>query len=414
MKIQMAPKAVMAVFFTLAMAGVQTTSAEEVELPDMGRFEFAGDEAILQLTQKTGHPQVIVDLGDGQEYTFIVDTGASVNVLDSSVAKRLGYEVTGETEIGAPGGPQIPGDIVRVPLASVGDAQILDAEFVTMDIHGFSMGMTDGVLGLGLFSDFLLTYDQANGRIKVTRDRLVADEPGVIAYTDLEGHIQVDMEVAGTTVATHIDTGSMGDFMLPAELQPSIPLKSAVKPGPTARLVGGERKMTQGQLDGVLRFAGFEFQDPNLVFMEPSPGYGNIGMGVMGDMEVSIDQQNKLIRFHKPVGAVTRMASGGAERRMVATGGSRAMVQKNTSGERRRIGVMFRGMGDTSKLKVTGVAPGSLAETAGFQAGDRLVAINGRPAGDYEMSELGALFGGQAPLTFDIEREGEVITLKIQ
>ena len=32
---------------------------------------------------------------------------AAVNVIDAGIAARLGYEVVGEREIGAPGGPQI-------------------------------------------------------------------------------------------------------------------------------------------------------------------------------------------------------------------------------------------------------------------------------------------------------------------
>ena len=82
-----------------------------------------------------------------------------VNVIDTSIAESLGYEVVGETEIGAPGGPQITANIVKVPLIQVGDATIENAEWVTMDIIGFSGGMTQGVIGVGTFSDYLVAYD---------------------------------------------------------------------------------------------------------------------------------------------------------------------------------------------------------------------------------------------------------------
>jgi predicted aspartyl protease len=377
---------------TLGTAGAQTDTGVESALPGTGTFEFSGPSAILPLTDTSGHPRVRVDLGDGQEYTFIVDTGATVNILDSALAERLGYEVVGETEIGAPGGPAVPANIVSVPVARIGEASISNAGFVTMDINGFSKGLIQGVLSLRLFHDYLLTYDQSNGRISVTRESLDADEPDVILYADLDGQIQVDIDVAGMTVTSHIDTGSMGTFTFPVEYQESLPLKSTPQPGPNARLVGGERSNTLARLDGRIRFAGNEFVDPDLVFMDPSPGYGNIGMGVMSHLQVSIDQQNHLVRFHRPAGAETAADAG----------------------ERRRLGLMLGGAAGTSGLEIAGVVPGSLAESAGLREGDRLVTVNGRRCDQFTMPELGELFGSPAPLTLGIERDGAAQTIEIR
>ena len=119
-------------------AAAQTQIAPE-DMPDAGNFNFPGDTVVLPLTDG-GHPRVTVDFGDGQRYQFIVDTGASVNIIDSAIAEELGFEVSGEMEIGAPGGAQIPGKIIRVESVRVGDATITDAEFVTMDINEFSQG----------------------------------------------------------------------------------------------------------------------------------------------------------------------------------------------------------------------------------------------------------------------------------
>jgi hypothetical protein len=235
--------------------------------PELGQLEFAGESLVLPLTEQGGHPKVIVDMGDGKEHVFIVDTGASVNVLDSELAMSLGLEVVGEMEIGAPGGPQIPGNIVKAPLAHVGGAAIENAEFVTMDIAKFSGGTTQGILGLG----------------------------------------QVDIDVAGTTLATHIDTGSMAGFTLPVEMKASLELKNSGQGVAKAHMVGGDRDVQFGQLDGDILFAGSRYEDPNVGFMDPSPGYGNVGGRVLSDYVVSIDQQNQLIRFrqsaHKPVAA---------------------------------------------------------------------------------------------------------------
>ena len=211
---------------SIAIATISYSFAEE-SIAEPGQLEFAADSLTLPLTERGMHPKVIVDMGDGKKHKFVVDTGASVNVLDSAIAEVLGLEVVGEMQIGAPGGPQIPGKIVRMPLAHVGGATILNAEFVTMDLAKFSGGAMQGVLGMGLFRDYLLTYDYGRNEIQVTRDSLSAEEPGVMPYTDVSGHIQIDMDVAGTTLATHVDTGSMVGFTLPIEMKESLALKES-------------------------------------------------------------------------------------------------------------------------------------------------------------------------------------------
>jgi hypothetical protein len=357
---------------------------------ELGQLEFAGASLTLAMSQQNGHPKVIVDLGDGEEHIFIVDTGASVNVIDAAIAESLGFEVVGETQIGAPGGPQINGNIVRTPLAHVGDAAIRDAEFVTMDLARFSGGTTQGILGLGLFRDHLLTYDYGRNEIRVSRDGLSPGAPGVMPYSDHDGHIQVDMDVAGTTVATHVDTGSMVGFTLPIEMKEALKLMPAGQGAATARLVGGNRDVQFGQLDGAIRFAGLRYEDPKVGFMDPSPGYGNVGSRVLSDFVVSIDQKNHLIRFEK------------AARKEAASGGPR------------RLGVQFRGMPGGRELTIGYVEPGSLGEKSGLQPGDVLLKLNGKPGEEYDVGSLGALFRGAEPLRIEVGRNGQTQIIEIQ
>ena len=375
----------------LAVTGVQSSVAEEREAV-AGEFNFSGDAVVLPLEKRSMHPKVTVDLGDGERYVFIVDTGASVNVIDTAVAEKLGLKVVGKTKLGAPGGPQEPADIYSVPVAHVSSATIANAEFVAMDITGFSGGMTQGVLGLALFRDHLLTFDVGASRITVSRDSLSADRPGVVPFVTPDELIQIDMEVAGTVVPTHIDTGSMGDFMLPGEIMGSLPLKAAPQSGGKARLVGGERDMQFGQLDGKIQFAGVTREHPNIAFMTPSSGHGNIGSGVLGEFIVSVDQRSGLIGFQRPP----------------------AGREASADNKPRRLGIRFNGMPGGVVLTVAAVSPGSLGERAGIFSGDVLLTLNGKPTEQYDMAELGALFGSSAPLTFDIDREGESKIIVVQ
>ncbi|MDH3266220.1 MAG: aspartyl protease family protein [Gammaproteobacteria bacterium] len=357
-----------------------------------GQLEFAGASLTLPMTEQDGHPKVNVDLGDGEEHIFIVDTGASVNVIDAAIAESLDFEVVGEMQIGAPGGPQIPGNIVRAPLAHVGGATIKDAGFVTMDLASFSGGTTQGILGLGLFRDYLLTYDYRRNAIRVSRDSLSAGQPGVMPYNDHDGHIQVDMDVAGTSLATHVDTGSMVGFTLPIEMKESLALKPAGQGAAKARLVGGDRDVQFGQLDGDIQFAGSRYEDPTVGFMDPSPGYGNVGSRVLGDFVVSIDQKNHLIRFEKSTGKKVAAAGGGP----------------------RRLGVQFRGMPGGSVLTIGYVEPGSLGEKSGLLPGDVLLKLNGKPGEEYDIGSLGALIRSAEPLHLEVDRDGQTQIIEVQ
>lgn len=375
----------------LAVLGMQSSIARD-SAADIGDFNFAGDVVVLDLVKGAMHPIVVADFGDGEHYEFIVDTGAGVNVIDISIAESQGYEVVGETEIGAPGGPQIHANIVKVPLVRVGDATIVDAEFVTMDVNGFSRGMTQGVLGVGMFHDYLTSFDLAAGQITISRDSLSADESGVIPYSAEDGQVQIQIDVAGTQVATHIDTGSMGGLMLPGEMMESLPLTDAPIREGKARLVGGHRDIKHAQLDGSIRFAGHEFENPDVAFMTPSSGHGNIGGRILDQFVMSIDQQNHLVAFQK-------------------TGEKSVVANDNKP---RRLGVQFRGMPGGKGLTIGRVDAGSLGEQAGFLAGDVLVTLNGKPTEQYGMSDLRTLFGGRDSLSFDIERDGESKTIVIQ
>ena len=261
-----------------------------------GEVSFPGTSTFLPFTGGGVHPIVAANFGSDQELGFIVDTGASVNVIDESIAEEFGFEVIGHTEIGAPGGPQIPANIVIVPLVRVGNVDIVDAEFVTMDVLGFTRGKMHGVIGATLFTDYLLAFDWQAGHIELSHGELAKTDEGVVAYNAEDSQVGIDIQVGGGTIEAHVDTGSMGSFMLPGEMMADLPVTELPSPG-KARLVGGNRDIKFGQLEGAIEFAGLEFVNPKIAFMTPSAGTGNIGSRVMQDYRVTLDLQKHLIRF---------------------------------------------------------------------------------------------------------------------
>ncbi len=374
----------------LLVAGLCPLAAHDARAdaaaPDVAMLEFDGDELVVPLDERAVHPIALVGIGDDATYRFVVDTGAEVNVIDTSLAED--YPIIGETAVGAPGGAQVAVNIVRVPEMRIGNGVLRDAEFVTLDIRTMTGGLMDGVIGMGSFQELLLTFDRGQNRIHVAREALSPGDAGTMPYSDTGGHIHIDVDVAGTPVATHIDTGSMAGFTLPVELMEELPLMDDSGVPSSARLVGGARNVQRARLDGSIVLAGARYENPMVGFMDPSPGYGNIGSAVLRDFAVSIDQRNRLIRFRQNA------------------------AETSADSAPRRLGVEFRGQpgGD---LTVGNVESGSLGEEHGVQPGDVVVAVNGKATGDYDIQDLGALIRGSDPLTLEIRRDGNPVTIEI-
>jgi hypothetical protein len=66
---------------------------------NIGNFEFDGDELVLPFVADRMHPTLSVETSEGEQHAFVLDTGASVNVIDSALAEERGYLVVGEMEI---------------------------------------------------------------------------------------------------------------------------------------------------------------------------------------------------------------------------------------------------------------------------------------------------------------------------
>ena len=292
--------AAIAAALVILLPGSSAFAAEPVMIEEpsayTGEVTFDGDLGILPLDKAQMHPIAVGSLGDAAPLSLIIDTGAGVNVIDESIAEEHGFEVIGQTEIGAPGGPQIVGNVVRVPLLEIGAVRITNAEFVTMDIIGFSRGTMHGVIGTTLFTDYLVTFDREASQVELVRGVLSETDDDVIAYDPEGAQVNIDIDVAGQAMTGHVDTGSMGSFMLPGETMSSFTIVEDVRQG-KARVVGGPRDIKIAELQGIISFAGFEFENPKVAFMTPSTGKANIGSRVLSKYRMTLDHKNHLIRF---------------------------------------------------------------------------------------------------------------------
>ena len=359
---------------------------------------FVGDSVRLSTNSDGAHAFVTAFVGSKHPLNFIVDTGSPVNVIDREIAETMGLQKIGEKEVLSGGVEPLTADIVVVPKVTVDGLTIKNAEFLTMELSAMSRGQLQGVLGMTLFDQSMITFDPANDRIVVSQAELTAGDAGVIAYDkDAQSGFRIEAEVVGQPVTMNLDTGAPSRFTFPLALSATIPLQGSLRDGPVAQLVGGQRSIQLGTVDGEIRLGEIKYDNPQVAFIDPSTTHGNIGNAVLRDLVLSIDQRNGLLQLQKsPAKKVTHV------------------VAAENAGEPRRLGMQLRSTPAGTPPTVTMIEPGSLSERAGFKVGDVLVSVNGQSMQELDFNEQRTLFSSGTPLRFVAERTGEPIIVEIR
>ena len=91
---------------------------------------------------------------------------------------------------------------------------------------------------------------------------------------------------------------------------------------------------------------------------------------------------------------------------------SRAQREAEDAGEAASLGTVI-GLVPQRPTLITGISPGSAADEAGIQPGDRVLAVDGRAVGSWEAFTDAVVASGGEPLALRLDREGEVVDLDV-
>jgi clan AA aspartic protease (TIGR02281 family) len=129
------------------------------------RSRDRSDDIEIPLTRKGGGWTTAVVLNDARRAEFLVDTGASISVISTELAKQLGIEadrgkapITLHTIAGTVVAP-----MVTIPSVKLGD---LEATNVKAVIHDVGLGL-DGILGNTFLDRYRITVDAARAGLIV-------------------------------------------------------------------------------------------------------------------------------------------------------------------------------------------------------------------------------------------------------
>lgn len=244
-------------------------------------------------------PLVDVRINGGGPYTFVIDTGGSgLARADSSLVEKLKLEVVGEARGAAgTGGQAVSMPIVRYSTLEIGGATFRDVDAPSRDYNEGREPRIDGILGIGLFSTCLVTLDFVRSVLRIERGTLPEpDGREVFPFTNPRGIAELPIRVAGVEIVAHIDTGAMADITLPLSFADKLPLSSAPVVVGKAVTVSGPMEISEAALKGNVEIGRHQIAEPTLQFT-PARRLANLGIGVISEFALTIDQQNRRVRF---------------------------------------------------------------------------------------------------------------------
>ena len=353
--------------FVAACGQVQTAHGESA--PSQGRVPM-----VLQGV----HPVVEVRVKD-ETLRLVVDTGADQNVISAKAAAKLGLVPSSQTLPGrGAAGAFSAVPWVHLDTVAIGDAQLRDQIAFIVPLP--EEANADGVLGIPLFTHFVVTLDYAAGKLELEAPKRFRPPAGLEALPlHLEGgKIFVKASTAGVDGWYSLDTGAGNAITmftptverahLRGSFGPALSMVTGISPGGYTR---GELVRVPELRIGPHRFerviAEFSLADQGY-FAHPLPDTeGNLGGEVWRRFSMTIDV---------PSGRLFLRPNAFFAQPFAAT----------------RSGLVAHL--EAGRFKIIDVAPATPAAKAGLVAGEAIVAINGTDSGKWTQSAFRDLLSG--------------------
>src|SRR4051812_38392317 len=242
-----------------------------------------------------GRPMVEVRINGKGPYAVLLDTGATVTVIDETLMKELGAEAqsSGAFEI----------DELRV-----GD----------LVVHGFQARALRGglpalggaaplygILSAAAFPGNLVLLDYPQRRVTIKPGALPApDDQRVFEYYADEELPVIPVTIAGHLFRIHLDSGSPSGVTLPTKYASELPLIAPPVEVGHARTQAGTFPVSLATLNGTIAIGAYllELKDVKFSDLRPGaePGIGNVGGEVLRGFIVTFDAKNRRVKLERP------------------------------------------------------------------------------------------------------------------
>jgi len=373
------------------------TQADQAGKPNKirpGKTELRGVEVKQPMNVIAGAPLVEVKINGAGPFKLAIDTGVTQMTLDDDVVKKLAIEIpkpAADPEKDAKTPASDP--VVRLISVALGDAFFFDVDAIVVDHDKGADGERayDGVVGLPLFADVLMTLDYTAGEIILRGGELEkADGKEILGYTDKGGLVTLPLSFDGNSAEVTIATGYPGGFALDASL------RGPVKIAPKAYEDRRRGKVTEGEEPGAQQMMGTVelgryklFQPPLAYLTSDSNKTPQLGHRLLQNFAVTVDQKNRRIRFARTEAAEVTFGP----------------VQP-------KYGAVFFRYG--RYLKVKEVIADSPAGRSPIKVGDKIEWIDGQRPAAYGPGELGQFIDNAEAITYSLNRSGATLHVTLR
>ncbi len=333
---------------------------------------------------------------------FIFDSGAGGIGLNKDLVEQLKLEHLGQIEARGVGGADVS-EVYQLDTLEIADLSLSDLPVYAMDLSPLQAAGTkriDGIIGYDLLSRFAVTVDYEDSNLIIHRDsRVDRSDWGSECRLNLDFRLPyIDARINDAVVGRfRLDTGSGStiDFNSPfVERNKLLAEDRSNYHQVTAFGIGGGSSGLIGELSA-LELCDYRIDSVLVNYSTSESGIfsgaqtaGNIGAGILKRFIVTFDYPTESVYF-RPTAHFDQL------NRIRNMGG----IALSKSGQ---------------SLMVADVLPGRPADGV-LKTGDRLLAIDGRPAGEMTLAEANsALIGGKnSRVVIDILRGNEKISVEL-
>lgn len=334
---------------------------------------------VVAPAQVLGNFFVVEATVDGRgPFRFLIDTGSSISLVSHRVADARPSETGAVVVRSADGG------VASLPRVTLSRATIGAATFVDVPaaVHEFrevsdQLGVqVDGLLGLPVFRDVLLTLDYPAGQLVLDpRGALDAARDSTLHASYGAGVPLTMVRIGDRETAALIDSGSDGGLAINAH--EGVAFAAPLRAGAMRATLAGDYQQRVGRLTSDLQIGGHALRRPVVEVTDRLP---SVGGDILKNFSVTFDQRGEQLVLRRSADA--------------------APLQ---SAPQRSVGLSF--LRGSSAWQVATVIADTPAAALPIRDGDVCVRINGEPVAAWPIDRFNALLRSAASVTFTL-REG--------
>lgn len=292
---------IQSIVFFIALTFTTPAAAQTGPQPDSrppARIELEGTLDV-PLNLSTGLPIVEARVNGQGPFRLGIETGANFIILTPDTVSKLGLTRTG--------GPD------DLPAYNVQSIEIGPARFIDLPVSAmrFAQQGIDGVLGLPLYRDLLMTIDYPAARFRLSRGSLPEpDGQQVLPLKKVGPFWSLPVTLAGQRMDAILDTRSTGGIGLTPASAANVRFDGDLRVIGRARGAAiPETEVKAGKVAGDLVVGRYTVSAPSVAVRPLPPGFPTepvLGSRLLRNFVVTLDQRNARLKLERSAeGAIT-------------------------------------------------------------------------------------------------------------